>query len=163
MTSKGLPTDNFFQLGYVTRDFEHAIEWFGAHQGVPNFLRLNLAEMAPPGVKAPNMLVALAYRGPVMIEIIRPDPEEPGIYGEALPAGKGVVLHHLGYLVEDANRWANVPQALAQAGYDIAFRSPADSPMQFAYADTRGELGHYVEFVHPGAMGSQLFQSLPRS
>jgi hypothetical protein len=159
--TSGLPTADFYQFGYVTRDYERALELFAARFGVPSFDRLNLAEYAPPGMKLPRMIVGLAYRGTAMIEIIQPDPEEPGIYGEALPNGAGVALHHLGYLVKDPEEWRTLPATLKQEGYEIAMQSAPDSPMGFAYIDARPELGHYLEFCQPSETRRKMWSALP--
>jgi catechol 2,3-dioxygenase-like lactoylglutathione lyase family enzyme len=167
MTTRPLDlTGEFFQLGYVTRDMDRAIALYRDRYGVGNFLRFDSRRMEPPGATGPFTEVALAYRGPVMIELIRPSPENPGIYQDALRADGGVNLHHLGYLVDEA-RFETLPADFRAAGVQV----PAESVsldgmgmgMSLHYVDTRGDNGLFSEFISLREGGRQFFDTVPRN
>ncbi|MET0371545.1 MAG: VOC family protein [Sphingobium sp.] len=150
----------FFQLGYVTRDIGRAMELWRTRYGVSDFLSFNGRDFAPPGATGPFLDVALAYRGDVMIELIQPDVNDPGIYGDALRDDGGVTLHHLGYLVDDA-RFATIVDDCAA----LAIPTPVVRSTGFClvYADTRADSGLFTELVLPGPEVNRLFGAVPRN
>jgi catechol 2,3-dioxygenase-like lactoylglutathione lyase family enzyme len=155
-------TGEFFQLGYVTRDLDRAIALYRDRYGVAEFLRFDTRATAPAGAPGPFIEVALAYRGPVMIELIRPDPLAPGIYADALRDDGGVNLHHLGYLVE-AVRFATLARDFRSCGVAVPVESVSPIGLSLFYADTRADSGLFSEFVLPGVGGDRFFASIPRS
>jgi hypothetical protein len=155
-------TGDFFQLGYVTRDLERAITLYRARYGVAEFLRFDTRALAPPGASGPHIQVALAYRGPVMIELIRPEPDDPGIYRDALRADGGVNLHHLGYLV-DESRFETLADEFRAAGIAVPVQSRSPMGLSLLYADTRPDNGLFSEFVVLGDGGRRFFDAVPRT
>lgn len=155
------PTCEFFQLGYVTGDLDRAIALYRERYGVPEFLRFDTRANAPLGATGPFIEVALAYRGPVMIELIQPDREQPGIYGEALRADGGVNLHHLGYLVDEA-QFSDLAERFRATGIAVPVEHRNEG-LALLYADTRGDNGLFSEYVRLGDRGRQLFATVPRS
>lgn len=156
--SRAGPFDRFFQLGYVTRDIEAAMAAYRARFGFVEFIRLPIAKPADgsgDGVSA----IALAYLGPVMIEIIEVDAAASSIFQEALGgASDDLRLHHLGYLVDDFG--ATLAQ-LAELGFGVPMSGSSGEALDFCYADTRAHLGHYSEFIRLGDGGRVLFTSVP--
>ena len=155
-------TGEFFQLGYVTRDLDRAIALYHGRYGVADFLRFDTRDMAPPGATGPFIEVALAYRGPVMIELIRPDPADPGIYRDVLRSDGGVNLHHLGYLV-DERRFESLAADFRAAGIAVPTESRSAVGLSLIYADTRADNGLFSEYVTLGEGGRKFFDSVPRS
>lgn len=152
----------FFQLGYVTRDLDRALRLYAERYGVPNFLRFDTRDFAPPAAPGPFMQVALAYKGPVMIELIQPDPSAPGIYADALRPDGGVNLHHLGYLVEN-ERFATLAADFRDRGIAVPVETTSGNGLALLYADTRADNGLFSEFVNPGEGGRLFFDAVPHN
>ena len=144
----------FFQLGYISRDLDGAIARFAERWSPVEF------QVVPGQEQYPHTRrIALGYLGPVMIEIIEPDPEVPSIYVDSIPENdEDVRFHHTGHLVED---YAATLQRLQAAGYDVPFTLTYGTAMDCCYADVRHELGHYVEYVRLGEEGKAWFSSVP--
>ena len=144
----------FFQLGYITRDLEAGMTGFKERFGPVEFQVIQ-ADPDQPTTRA----IALGYLGPVMIEIIDPNPDNQSIYTDYIPTEAGTVrLHHTGHLIDDFD--ATVTR-LEAAGYNVPFKLSYGTMLDCCYADTRAELGHYVEHVRLGEEGKQWFKSVP--
>lgn len=150
---------SFFQLGYVTRDLPRAMALWRTRYGIDDFLSFDSRDFAEPGATGPFVKVALAYHGDVMVELIQPDADDPGLYADALRADGGVMLHHLGYLVDEA-RFATLESDCAALG--IATPIIRTSGVSYLYADTRADTGLFTELVFPGEQGERLFAAVPR-
>lgn len=107
------------------------------------------------------MKIALAYRGTVMTELIQPDPADSGIYANALRPDGGVMLHHLGYLV-DGERFGHLESEFASLGIATPVVHSSGG-VSLIYADTRQDNGLFTEMVFPGEAGTRLFSAVPRS
>jgi len=161
MTAKSL-TGEFFQLGYVTRNLDRAIALYRERYGVTEWLRFDTASSMPPGTPGPFMEVALAYNGPVMLELIQPAPSDPGIYGEALRDDGGVNLHHLGYLSEEP-RFGTLATDYEAQGFDVPVKLSSPMGLSLIYVDTRSDNGLYSEYVCLAEGGKQFFGQVPRN
>jgi hypothetical protein len=149
----------FFQLGYVTRDVEAACAEFRAKFGEVEFL-IN-APGPIDGGAPPTRRIALAYIDDVMTEIIEPDPQQKTIYDDVLPATKGPIhLHHFGYLIDDH---AAMLKRLAAMGYAVPMQGSMPGALDYSYADTRGDLGIWSEFIRLDEGGRAFFGSVPRT
>jgi hypothetical protein len=158
MRPRPLLEGRFFKLGYVTQNLEAAMARFADRYGVPRFVvadSRNLARWEGQQVRA-----AMAFRGDVLVELIEPL-GEPGLFVDALPKGGDVRLHHLAYMMA-TSAWTTLRDDLAAHGLSIAFETSPEFPLQVIYADTRAELGHFVEFVHQNEEADALFASVPR-
>lgn len=148
----------FFQLGYVTRDLDAAIAQYRKRFGEVEF-----AVNEPPainGVPAPTRRIALAWIDEVMTEIIEPDPAQTTIYDDLVPATAGpIALHHFGYLIDDHEAML---QRCTDMGYAVPMAGKMPGALGYIYADTRAELGHWVEFITLEEGGRQFFGSVPR-
>lgn len=154
-----LPTGEFFQLGYVSHDLERAIAHYQEHHGIERFAMFdNRAMLEAEGSDAPFMRVALAYLGPVMIELIEPEPGRDSIYAHALRADGGIALHHLGYLVEPA-AFAGLEADLVANDVDIPIVRRGS--MALLYADTRPMSGLFSEFVQRSDALDAFFADVP--
>lgn len=148
----------FFQLGYVTRDLDAAIAAYGRRYGDVAFL-IN-EPMAIGGAPPPTRRIALAYIDDTMIELIEPDPAQRTIYDDALPERSGVIrLHHLGYLIDDHEAML---RRLRESGYDVPLHGSIPGALDYSYADTRAELGHFSEFIRLDDGGRAFFGDVPR-
>jgi len=149
-----------FQLGYVTWDLDRAVDLFRSRYGITEFYWLDNRRRPPLPRSAPPLQSMLAYRGQMMIEILQPEREKPGIYSEALRADGGVSLHHLGYMVEHGRIGPLAAEFEAQ-GVEVPVLNENPQGISVLYADTRRETGLYSEYVSvcPGA--TTLFDRIP--
>jgi hypothetical protein len=152
----------FFQLGYVTRNLARAMELWTTRYGVTGFFSFDTRDFAQPGHPGPFMKVALGYQGAVQVELIEPDLDEPGIYRDALPAGEGTNLHHLGYLVDPA-RFDGVRARFEAQGIPVPTHIAGEGGPTLLYADMRAENGLYAEFVARSDFMLGLFARIPRA
>jgi hypothetical protein len=150
----------FFQLGYVTRNLDRAIESYKARFGHTDFLTFPTPES--PGVPpVPMSRIALAYIDSVMIELIEVKPEITSIYSDVLPmTQEDIALHHLGFLIPDHEAMLKMLEA---GGHAVKWAGTSGETMDYIYADTRKELGTYAEFIHLYPAGEAFFASVPRN
>jgi hypothetical protein len=150
----------FFQLGYVVRDLEQAIAGYQTGFGATEFLTFVPPDL-PDGSRPPTRRIALAYIDEVMIELIEVAPEQPAIYGHAIPDDpSAIVLHHLGFFVSDHE--ATLAQ-LEVSGFKTDMVGTAPGMLDYIYADTRAATGLYSEYIHLHAGGEAFFGSIPRN
>lgn len=149
----------FFQIGYATRDLDQAMNVYQRKFGQVEFLAYE------PGIvngsPSPTRRIALAYINEIMIEIIEPDPAQRTIFDHALPHHAGAIgLHHLGYLIDDHQQML---QHLEKSGYEVALHDTIDGFLDYSYADTRIDVGHFSEFIRLDNAGRDFFASVPRT
>lgn len=147
------PFDGFFQVGYVARDLDAAMTQFGKRFGPVEFQVIDAVE---PHLHTRR--IALAWIGATMIELIEPNQHVPSIYIDALPASPGEIrFHHLGCLIAD---YPGTLRRLEAEGYDVPFAMSYGEVLDCCYADTRAQLGHYMEYIRLGDEGRKWFASV---
>jgi len=147
----------FFQVAYVTSNFDDGVAAARATLGVAGFFSF---ENATP--LSATKRVALGYQGDTMIEVIEPRPGAMGIYADAFAQARPLAFHHHGYLV-DPEILPELDKQLVGRGVNVPVRnvSPAGE-LNLIYADTRPSLGHYVEIVARTPAILSLFEKVPR-
>lgn len=149
----------FFQTAYVTRDLDAAMALFRARHGDVDY-KVMEGQARPDGIPAAAQRIALTYVGDVMIELIQPSLEIATIYDYALPDdAESMCLHHLGYLIEDYHQTFG---ELTKLGYSLPSAGSFGDLLDYIYADTRAEFGHFSEFIRLGAAGKAMFDAVPR-
>lgn len=149
----------FFQFGYVTRDLDAACAVFQKKFGKVEFLVNEPAAIA--GKAPPTRRIALANIDDVMTEIIEPDPAQASIYSDYVPAGDGPIrLHHFGYLIDDHDAMRT---RLSGMGYAVPMHGSMPGALDYSYADTRGDLGVWSEFIRLDEGGRAFFGAVPRT
>lgn len=145
----------FFQLGYVTRTLDAAVSAFQESFGPTEF---KIMDMPQSDVTA---RIALAYIDDVMIEIIQPVTTATTIYSDFLPDTDGpIVLHHLGYLVDDHQATLDRSTAL---GHAEGIVGSVPGVLDYSYFDTRPALGLWSEYIRLDEGGKAMFASVPRN
>ena len=165
----GSYVSKMFQFGYVTRDIEAAVAQFSRRLGIETFERLTTDGLVDyRGGQAPFRIhVALANLGDKQVELIQPIEGVVDFYTNGLDLDRSVaVLHHYGILVEGPETaWSDMKAVVADSGIDIVLADRAapgtTRPMHFAYADTRADYGHYLEFLWRGPESQRRHDSMP--
>jgi len=146
---------DFFQFCYVTPDLDAALALYRDRFDVPEFY----IELYPTATRT-----AFAWVGETMIELKQPGDDKWGwLYQDALPEA-GLRLHHLAYRVRDAQRWSEVVAGLA--AHEIAtipVPTPPEVGLEVLYADTRPQLGHYIEYIWIKSGFPDYFRFVPRA
>jgi hypothetical protein len=139
----------FHQIAYVTNDFDRALEIFRTEQGVTQFLELRGIRFptGPDGAEA-HCHVALGRSGGMELEIIEPIDGDVALYRDPL-AGDGFQMrfHHVAQRLSDPAALEAVRARLVEQGHSFPVDG-ASNGMSYFYADMRGSLGHYVEYIY---------------
>jgi len=135
------PCGKVFQLGYVVRDFDGALDhWIGT-LGVGPFFKMRI-ESETEIYGAQMMLrcdIAISYWNEFQIELISPLDDTPTHYGRFLGAGQGG-LQHLGTLTPD---FARDDHRLTSSGNERVLRAEFNG----------SQIGYYGTDSHfPGTM-----------
>lgn len=137
-----------FQICYVTKDLDAGMRRLTASYGIDRF-RIKRDVESMPGMPKMSMHQAHVFVGAVQIELIQPAGGDDALYREVCAAdGAAIRHHHFGLWVDDAAEYADLPATLAQLGISMAFNASIPDIGGAIYADTRAELGHYLEYVH---------------
>jgi hypothetical protein len=152
---------NAFQLAYVVPDIHDAVALGQNYFGIPEFrINLDIPIETQDGVAKCNF--ALAFIGETQIELIQPAGGADGLYRGALPTAGKMRLHHIGVLIRKAAVWARQKSAIAAAGLKTPAGGDFAGMMHYIYADTRAELGHYIEYMYQTEAGAGMFDAVPR-
>jgi hypothetical protein len=145
----------FFQLGYVTRNLDAAMAEFNRRFGPVEFQIVQGTAQHPHTKR-----IALTWIGETMTEIIEPDPAVRSLYVDTLPsAANGEIrFHHIGCLIQD---YAGTMLRIGAEGYTVPMALSHGEVLDCMYADTRAELGHFLEYIRLGDEGRKWFESVP--
>jgi hypothetical protein len=147
---------NHFQMGYVVRDMEKAIENLRTKFGVAQW---RVLEMPP---EAEVKCLGFAYVQSSMLELIEMRPGREIFFKPWIPqAAHALRLNHLGYMMGSEEEWNTVSKQFAAAGFQIAV-SNSLGDVRFRYYDTVAELGHYCEITYLGPTAKDFFAA-PRN
>ena len=157
---------DIFQVAYVATDLEQAMRVLGGLYGTPQF-QVNRDVAIETAAGTAQAHFALAFLGDRQLEIIQPAGGADATYREPLPpSGFALRLHHLGRLITDEHEWQQVRGSIVERGYampvDGVYRHEGVALMHYVYADTRRELGHYLEYMYQTEAGRDLFVQVPR-
>lgn len=135
---------NIFQLGYVTADLDAAMEQYRSLYGIDKFMVINTADLNPE----PALRVAMAWHGPIMIELIQPIDEPNPVYVDVVRASNSLTtLHHFGHVCTDEAEWDEMLAALDAENVPVVVRGDVPGLIKFVYGDFRPTNGHYREYV----------------
>lgn len=149
-----------FQVAYVVDDAKAAIEVLSRRYGVEKWDLMDMAELHGSGASA--RYIGNAWVGDAMIEVIEPDEAVESIYqGWKKDSGNLLRFHHLGFLVDSAEEFDAAKARLAAHGFPIVVDGSFGEVLDFAYADTTAELGHYYEIIRLKSQGDSFFGRIP--
>lgn len=159
-TSTIQPLSGFFQQGYVTNDLEQALRFYRDQLGVKDFFTF---DTAPYTNSLPSM-VALAWIGSVMVELIQPIAGPAPHFADHFPQGDfGIRFHHFGYLTTDADTWRRMVNHCQSIGFGLSAITDDSDFINFAYLDARPALGHFIEAVLAFPQGEAFLRQVPQN
>lgn len=146
---------NLFQVSYVTRDRDRAMEFASRKLGITNFFAFDAsAPVLSRGTDQNLRLrVAVANTGDHQFEIIQPVSGPTWIYTEGRDLDRQTLqLHHVGMaIVGPYSLWQDTIAQLQADGDEIVQISTvppgAEPQAMFAYVDNRNTLGHFTEYL----------------
>lgn len=146
---------DIFQLSYVAKDRDRAVEIASAKLGIDNFFCFEGRCPVRTRGKVEELLlrVAVANTGTHQFEIIEPVSGPTWIYTDGLDLGRqALTLHHVGVaVVGPYSVWQETIAQLRADGDEIVQISelaPGEEPQaMFAYVDNRATLGHHTEYL----------------
>jgi hypothetical protein len=149
------------QLGYVVEDIHAALEHWTRIMGVGPFYLLSDREVQNftyNGAPYPMRLTgAVAFSGPLQIELIQQKNDSPSMFREFLEANGGGGLHHLGFWCDDAD--ARCAKA-CEMGYIVGQSGEVVAGERFYYLRTEMHPGTVVEISEAGELKRQFFSFL---
>lgn len=145
---------DIFQLSYVAKDRDHAVDFAAAKLGIANF---HLFEAQTPvlsrgEVQILDLKVAVANTGTHQFEIIQPVGGPTWIYTEGKDLDRPLTFHHVGLAVLGSfDVWQKTIAKLRADGDEIVQicePQAGEEPVAcFAYVDNRPTLGHHTEYL----------------
>ncbi len=150
---------NHFQLGYVVRNLDGAIETMRKSFGVTHW------EVRQLPASAPGRALGNAWVGDMLIELVDVRPERETIYHDWIPdSDEGLRLHHFGYLIDSEEEWRETIAGMEAAGIEPVLVGGAPGLMDWYYADTVKLLGHYTELMRfTSEAGKGFWANVPRN
>ncbi|MDG2005660.1 MAG: hypothetical protein P8J20_20230 [Novosphingobium sp.] len=144
-----------FQISYITRDMDAAIEHARTELGIDNFhVGEATAEVLSGGkVQELVLIAAMANIGRHQFEILQPISGPTHIYTDEVDLDAHILnFHHHAIAVTGGHdSWDTLLAEVRASGDEIAFLFPAepspDDQLAFCYVDTRKRLGHYTEYL----------------
>jgi catechol 2,3-dioxygenase-like lactoylglutathione lyase family enzyme len=136
------------QIGYVVKDIDKTISYYRDTLGIRPWMLLD--ERPQPCIEKgkevhPQLRIALAYSGPVQLELIQV------VEGESFhlnyPADSLWRVHHLGFMVRDIDKRLEACQKLGIAVLQRGTIKDIGFTVDYAYLDTVEEAGVMIEFI----------------
>jgi hypothetical protein len=163
-TLPGNPVAGFYQVAYVTNDFERALGVCAATLGAREFARLPAMQYQTGPGRTAICNIGLAYVGATEIEVIQPLEGDVKIYSEILPAtGFALRFHHLARWYESCAELETQLAAYRSAGRAVPIDGTSPGSARYFYADFRSEIGHYVEAIWFEPAARQWLMTIPRN
>lgn len=155
---------NFFQIAYVTNDFEKAVRVFRTDYGIPDFLIRDgeYTVNTPQGPEHIVMRAGLAFVGDTNIELIQSTAGDSKFYDQVLPSDRfAIAHHHIGFHIKELDAWTKFRENIGNSGNRIAVEGSSEA-VKWIYVDKRQELGHLLEYVWMGPALLELMKAAPR-
>jgi len=149
----------FFQIGYVSNDFDRAQQVMGEQFGISKYHHMIDLDFDDET----KICIATAYVGDTMIEIITPEGTGKDIYSTQLPLGNDFVIrhHHFCHLYTDQLEWQHIRSLIKK--HPVAYQSEMEGFIEVIYIDARAILGHYLEYVYATPAGLEMLNQAPQN
>lgn len=161
---------DLFQMSYITRDLDAAMEHSRQELGIEQF---HVADPVAPvlcegRIQDLTIRAAMANLGRHQFEIIQPVAGPTHIYTDEVDlSGHLLNFHHIAIAVRgEYDAFEQLLAEVRESGDTIAYLMPAEpdpsAMVAFCYVDTRRRIGHYTEYLwwHPSLGGTHGFPNL---
>lgn len=149
---------NHFQMGYVVRDVDRAVDNLSDNYGLKNWQVLRLSP------ELPCKALGFAYVKGMMIELVDMRPGTLDVYDPYIPEDPaGVRLHHMGYMAHTREEFDAIAGRYADLGIRTVIDLEMDDILYCRYFDTMARLGHYVEYVLLKPTGKDFWANVPEN
>jgi hypothetical protein len=149
---------NHFQLGYVVRDTDGAIENMKRNFGI------NKWDVRKFGGDTSILGLSRCFVGDTMLELMHPNPKIKSIYSDWVPAhDTDIRIHHFGYKIDDEQDFRDCAAQFEAAGCPTAMSGSMGDILDYHYADTVAQLGHYCELIRFRQPSEIYYQNVPRN
>jgi hypothetical protein len=158
------PYVGFYQVAYVTNDFERALAQCAQTHGAHQFARLPAMRYETGPGRTAICNIGLAYVGATEIEVIHPLEGDVQIYRDVLSAsGFAIRFHHLARLYQSREELESQIAAYRKAGRPVPIDGTSPGSARYFYADFRVEMGHYVEGIWFEPAARSWLATIPRN
>lgn len=136
------------QMGYVVTDIDKAIAYYKETVGISPWILLD--ERPDPCIEKgkeidPLLRIALAYSGPVQIELIQVAEGESLHLNHIKESKEGV--HHLGFMVQDIDSRLDACHKMGIGVLQRGTIKDTGLTVDYAYLDTIDRAGIILEFI----------------
>lgn len=146
---------DLFQMSYITRDLDAAMDHCRRELGITHFDTTNSeVEVLTFGKVRPlHIRAAFANIGGRQLELIQPVSGAVEIYTDEVDLDARIMTyHHIAIAVRGPHaEWLKLLDEVRESGDEFAYLfPPVPSPEDkvcFCYVDTRARLGHYTEYL----------------
>lgn len=154
--------DQQFQMSYITRDMDAAVEHARTELGIDVEVSEAPVDLLVYGKKQHMVLKAgIANLGTRQFEILQPVSGPTHIYTDEVDLDSHILnFHHIAVAVPGSYAdWEQFLEEVRESGDEFAFLFPVepdpDAKLCFCYVDTRARIGHYTEYlwVHESLRG----------
>ena len=114
------------------------------------------------GDQSPVRIIANAWLGDTMIEVIEANPDAESIYrGWHSDDSNPLRFHHFGYLLDTEKEFEAARAQLVASSFPIVSEGSFGEVLDYAYSDTTAVLGHYYELIRPKSEIASFFGRIP--
>lgn len=158
------PFTGFYQVAYVTNDFNRAMDLFRDTHGINRFMEnRDIRYQTGPGREA-VCHIGLAYMGATEIELIEPRDGDVQLYRDYLPEEAfGLRFHHICKLFRDDEAFDRQVGDYRKEGRRLPLIGSSPGFARYFCADFRAELGHYIEGIVFADAARPWLDSIPRN
>ena len=146
-----LQDEKLYQLGFVTHDLDSALDyWIEVAGAGPFFVgQFHMENQICRGRPSSHVFTAAnGFSGEIMIEVIRPDDDEPSVYSEWLEIkGKAPVAGHLHHLLFLSDNYEKSYERYVKLGAKQGLDGNAVGGGRVCYLDLIDSLGYFVELM----------------
>ena len=159
------PFQKFFQIAYVSNDFDRALGVFRERYGITRFFEMRDVPMQVGPDDCCRVSVGLVWVGSIQLELITPMGGSDAVYRDLLPADGSrfaLRMHHVCQRIDSNAEFDATLAAIEQSGARIAAIGEAPGLVRYVYVDQREVLGHYLEHTFYTKEGLEMHAAVPR-
>lgn len=150
----GFTLQNIYQMGFVVRDVDEAMDYFRDRFGVQNFRLKRHNE---------DIATAHCYIGDMMYELVQVSDKGPEYFVAHRPTDQVAQFHHHAYAITSEEDFAALSKAIKDSGLKYWQSSSMNGGMNVFFVDMRADTGLYHEFVYRKGEALDYYDTVPRN